>query len=122
MKMHMHIAAALVAIAPGLSNAQNYSEVIQSGYGNSQATVQEGSSRSITIQIGSDNSANTTQSGKQNLSAIVQVGEGHERQHSQSGNYNFDVSTQVSSSIAQSSAQREIGGSQWRGSINLEIK
>lgn len=120
--MKMYIAATLVLIWPGLPQAQNTSDVIQSGDSNSQVTVQEGSSSSITLQIGSDNSATTSQSGNRNVSAIVQVGEGHERQHSQSGDYNFDVSTQASSPIAQGSAHREVDGSLWRGSINLEVE
>lgn len=91
--------AAGMALAPP-AFAQNFSVVVQGGFGNEARTIQSGRSWSSTTQLGNDNSAETVQSGNHVYSSIVQIGDGHERIHVQTEDYSAIGSVQVDAAHA----------------------
>ena len=74
------ILTGVVALLPMAAVAGSSSAVVQIGIGNTQETIQNGSSTAVTFQRGQGNSASTVISGGPKASVIIQSGNGFERE------------------------------------------
>lgn len=87
--MRTYTIALALALVPSTAFGQNFSSVMQLGWDNQQVTQQiggtSGFNTSTTVQIGSDNTASTTQTGGFNSSTIVQTGSGQTQTSVQTG-------------------------------------